>query len=355
MTYKIISFLIPLVISSIGSYPLAPGFDNAKAISAPFTIMPPSDFSVPSTDTDYFSCSTFGPFSLSTVTNGVSVTFTYQLRSISSQYIIERVRIFNASNSVVASSSKARIYYQKSTRNNVTFSLPIRDYLTRNGLTLKFEIVSSSDYSILKAYSATFYPSSDATISWVSLKQNVYTSNSLGFYSDASLMKPLIEQFDFTNFGDYLDIDYYYRLDIHKNVITYPNDCDFKYNNAYLSFNDSDYLFPYLDHQSSGDIKIPLVMFRSGNIISLRYKNTFYINKRTLQISDSYQNGFTTTKDFYLPINGRSKFNGKQLYFILEGFGLDNISTTIPLKYEASKSLVGVCKDGDYCVVGGKR
>lgn len=355
MTYKIVSLLIPLVISSVGNLPLLPGFDESKAISTPLTIIPPSDLSIPSNDTDYFSCSTFGPFSLSTVTNSVSVTFTYQLNNISSQYIIERVRLFNSSNSVVSSSSKARINYQKGTRNSVTFSIPVRDYLTRNGLTLKFEIVRYSDYAVYKAYTATFYPSSDATISWVSLKQNIYTSQSLGFYSESGAMKPLIEKFDFTNFGDYLDIDYYYRLDIHKNVISYPNDCAFKYSNAYLTFNDSDNLFPYLNHQSSGDIKIPLTMSRNGTTISLRYKNTFYINKRTLQVSDSYHSGFTTTQDFYLPINGRSKFNGKQLYFVLEGFGLDNISTTIPLKYETSKSLVGVCKDGDYCVIGGKR
>ena len=96
-------------------------------------------------------------------------------------------------------------------------------------------------------------------------------------------------------------------------------------------------------------------MVRNGAYIYFQFKNAFYINKRTLQISSTYRNGFVLTNDFYLPINGRSKFNGKQLYLILNGIGLDNISTTIPIRYDTSKSLVGVCTDGDYCIIGGTR
>ena len=355
MTYKIIALIVPLAISSIANLPKEHHFNHEKVLtSKPFSFISINDSDLPIID-DYFSCTTFGPFSLSTVTNNVSVTFTYQYGSITSQNIVERVRILNSSNAVVAASSKQYKYYARGDRNNVTFSLPIRDHLTRNGLTLKFEIVKESNAAILKAYSATFYPTSDAVIPWVSLKQNVYTSKSLGFYSDNSQMKPLIEKLDFTQFGDYLDVDYYYRLEINKHSIGYPNDCTFKYKNAFLTFNDSDGLFPYLSHQTTGDISIPLSLVRSGNFIYLKYKNNFYINKRTLQVSDTYRNGFASTKDLYLPINGRNKFNGKQLYIALEGLGLDNISTTIPLKYETSKSLVGVCNDGDYCVIGGKR
>ena len=353
MTYKIVSLIVPLVVSSLIHYPSFPNMDGENAISTPFTLKPVDSSLFPIND--YFSCTTFGPFSLSTVTNDVNVTFTYELRNISSQNIIERVRLLDSSNSVVGSSSKKTIYYQKGTRNTVTFTLPIRDHLTRNGLTLKFEITNTTNYAILKAYSSTFYPSSDATLSWVSLKQNPHVSKTLGFYSNDSQMEPLIETIDFTHFGDYLDIDHYYRLEINKNLIGYPGNCTFRYSKASLTFNDSDGLFPYLSHQTSGDISIPLSMIRSGNFLYLKFKNNFYVNKRTLQVSDTYRNGFVTTKDFYLPVNGKSKFNGKQLYFVLEGLGLDNITTTIPLKYETTKSIVGVCKDGDYCIIGGQR
>lgn len=352
MIYKVLAVLVPLVISSIANLPDNTNIDHTKAVSSMFSLKPIDD---PVIGIDYFDCSTFGPFSLETVTNNVNVTFTYQFYGIGSQNIVERVRLFNSSNSVVSAVSNPHIYYREGTRNTVSFNLRLRDYFTRNGLTLKFEIISNYNYAVLKSYSTTFYPSSDASISWLSLKQNPHTSQTLGFYSEDSQMKPIIETIDFTSFGDYLDVDYYYRLNLKKNVISYLNPTSFKYKNAYLTFNDSDNLFPYLNHQSSGDISIPLSMNRSGEYIYFKSKNNFYINKRTLQISETYQSGFATTKDIYLPVNGRSKFNGKQLYFVLEGIGLDNISTTIPLKYEASTSIVGVCKDGDYCVVGGSR
>lgn len=353
MIYKVALLVVPLAISSIINLPSKPTFEVPQArISSKFSFLPISEEPV---QNDYFDCTTFGPFSLSTVTNNVNVTFTYQLYSVQSQNIIERVRLLNSSNSVVASSSKAHKYYSSGNRNSVTFSLPIRDHLTVNGLTLKFEIVNESSYSIIKAYSATFYPTSNSYINWMTLKQNPYTSRSLGFYSDGSSMKPLIETFDFTQFGDYLDVDYYYRLDINKVCFSYISAGQFRYSNAYLTFNDSDRLFPYFQHQTSGDISVPLSMVRNDNIINFKYMNNFYVNKRTLQISNSYQNGFVLTKDFYLPINGRSRFNGKQLNFVLEGVGLDNISTSIPVRYDTSSSLVGVCTDGDYCVVGGRR
>ena len=72
-------------------------------------------------------------------------------------------------------------------------------------------------------------------------------------------------------------------------------------------------------------------------------------------MSNIYRNGFVISKDFYLPINGRSRFNGKQIFFVLEGLGNDNISTSFPLRYDVTSSLVGVCTDGDYCIVGGRR
>lgn len=353
MTYRIFALIAPLVVSSIITFPSEPIVYRDNAISLPLSLKPIEISEEPGND--YFNCTTFGPFNLNTVTNNESVTFTYELRSIASQEIIERVRLLNTSGNVVSASSKASIYYSKGQRNSVNFALSIRDYLTRNGLTLKFEIIRKSDRTVLKAYSSTFYPSSDELISWVSLKQSFHTSKALGFYGDGTNMQPLIEKLDFTHFGDYLDIDYYYRLDIHRNLIYYPNNCAFRYTNAYLRFNDNNYLFPYLTHQSSGDINIPLTMVKNSNTIYLKFKNSFYINKRTLQISDYYRSGFVYTKEFYLPVNGRTKFNGKQLYFHLEGVGLDNITTTIPIKYETSTSIVGVCKDGDYCIIGGKR
>lgn len=359
MAFKVLVLLVPLIATSLIKTPNLSGYDTIKARPS-FSFLPIDSSAIVISSTpvvqqdDYFNCSTYGPFSLTNPQN-FQATFTYELHSISSQNIIERIRLCSTSGSVLSASSKTSFYYTKGNRNNVTFTIPLRDYWTSNGLTLKFEILNASNRSILKDYSASFYPPANAFQSGVYLKRNIYTSKSLAFYGNTHDMKELIETYDFTSFGDYLDVDYYYRLDIKNNRFLYTGSTNFTCGSASLSFNDCEYLFPYYTHDSNDDIVIPISFVKNGNTISLKFNKNFYINKRTLQISDSYQSGFSITQDFYLPVNGRNRFNGKQITITLNQMGLDLLSTSFSLRYDASKSLVGVCKDGDYCVVGGRR
>ena len=359
MTFRIGFVVIPLVISSIVT---TPGFNYESYVEAAssFSMLPDpfeSSLSLITTSAsndrfDYFYCDKYGPFSLERYDN-FPATFEYELYSISSQTIVERIRLFNSSNSVVASSSKTPIDYVRGQRKSVTFTVPIRDYWSASGLTLKFEIVNRDSNAILKAYSATFYPPSKKTINGSLLKREAYTSKSLGFYGDGETMNELIETFDFTTIGDYVGVDYYYRLNLINNYFLYPHDYILTYYGVSLRFNDDDNLFPYFTHKDNGDIVIPLTIYKSGDTVRFKYKNTFYINKRTLQISDTYRTGFVSTKDFYLPINGKRFFNNKQLYIDFDRLGMDAISTSLPIKYDVSQSLAGVCTDGEYCVVGG--
>lgn len=355
MAYKSLSFIIPLILTSMVTLPdgidfpnkVSPSMSKISIDSDPFASSTPSG-------SDYFYCDAYGPFPCPS-SSDKPISFTYQLYSISSQYIIERMRVFSVSNTVLSASSKEEIYYFRGNQNTVSFTLPLKDYFTKDGLQVKFEILNASTREILHTYSSTFYPSSNAFISGSSLKQSIYTSKSLGFYGANLELNEIHETFNFTHFGDYLDIDNYYRLDISKTTFLYPNSYTFNYAYAYICFNDDERLFPYYTHQSNGDIMIPIRLTRIGDTIHFAFNRTFYINKRTLQISDTYRSGFITTTDFYLPVNGRKSFNGKKLYFELSGMGLDNISTSISINYDTSKSYVGLCTDGDYCVVGGKR
>ena len=304
----------------------------------------------PDPNGDYFSCPRYGPFNLDNAPT-ITTTFTYSLNSISSQTILERVRLFR-NGSLVSANTSGSFSYTKGTRKTASFTLPIRDYWTSNGLEIRFEILSAS-YSVLKAYTAPFYPPSNSQISASTLKNNIYTSNSLGFYGDGVQMNEFREIFDFRTIGDYIDNDYYYRLDIARNYFLYPNDFTLSVKSVKLRFNDSDNVFPYYTHQSNGDIEIPLYLYSKDGHICFGFNKVFYVNKRTLEISDTYQPGWVNTPSFYLPVNGRKKFNGKMIYFELNELGYDKISTIIPLRYELDRTIVGVCADGDYCVVGG--
>ena len=303
---------------------------------------------------DYFYCDRYGPFNVDDAQD-FTASFTYELNSIVDQSIIERIRLFDSSNSVVASSSKASSNYVKGTRKTISFLIPIRDHWSSSGLTLKFEILNSQTRTILKTFSATFFPPRKQTHNGVILKRGTYTSNSLGFYGDGEDMKELTETFDFTTIGDYVGVDYYYRLNLSNNYFRYPNPYPFSFESINLKFTDSERIFPYYTHQLNGDVVIPLTLERTDDIVRFKFKNNFYINKRTLQISDTYRSNFVPTEDFYLPINGKRIFNGKQLYIKINSLGLDEISTSIPIKYDITHSLVGVCTDGNYCVMGGNR
>ena len=362
MNLRIITLLVPLIVSAIGNTRID-HYAQAKARPS-FTFLPidppvissssaQSSSSVLEEHDDYFSCGSYGPFSLINPQD-CSVNFTYDLYSIGNQTITERIRVFTTSGTVLFGSSKASFSYIRGTTRNVSFNVPLSDLWTNNGLTLKFEILNSS-YQILKEYSSSFYPPSNQTISGYTLKREIYTSRSLGFYGDGEKMNPILETFDFTNVGDYINVDRYYRLEIDKNTFSFISNHNILFSSAYLRFDDADNLFPYLTHESNKEVKIPITLNKVADTVRFKFANRFYINKRTLQMSDHYINGYVLTNDFYLPINGRKKFNQKQLYFDLNQIGYDGLTTSIPLKYDVDKSLVGTCTDGDYCIVGGKR
>lgn len=300
---------------------------------------------------DSFYCSRYGPFIANS--SNFNVAFGYKLYSIESQRIIERIRILDSTNTVVSASSKPSIEYTKGTQNCVEFTIPIKDYLNNNGLTLFFELLNSSTRTVLKRYSTTFYPLKDLTVPYSELKNAIYTTYSFGFKGNGITLENTTESFDFREMGDYLNVDNYYSLDLSNNYFKYLNTYYFTYKSATLRFNDSINQFPYLTHQSNGDISIPLSLNKDGQKVSLSFKNWIYVNRKTLEMSETYRSNCILTKKFYLPINGKSKFNHKMLYIDFTGLGDSQLSTTVPLRYDVSKSLVGLSGDGENYVVGG--
>ena len=314
----------------------------------------PSSSSIPESQLpeDYFYCQRYGPFSLENLED-VNVSFTYKLYSVVNQNIIERLRIFK-NGTVISSQSKKAKSYTWGSRQTATFTLPIVWHWTSSGFEIHFEILNADDYSILKERSVSVYPPRNSVVSTYNLKHLLYKSNNIAFYGDGTNLVGYRETFDFRCMGDYIDNDYYYRLDISRNHFLYPNDIDITCQNVYLRFDDSIRLFPYLTHEANGEVILPLTLYETNNNeIHFKYKNSFYINKRTLEISSTYRTNYVLTEDFYLPINGLKKFNGTTIYLEFEGLGLDKIAGSLPLKYEINRTIVGSCNDGEYCVEGG--
>lgn len=326
-----------------------PSFIPPTLSLEPISSSSSSSYSNPNDSSDYFSCPVYGPFKVGDP--NFDASFTYRIFGPSRQ-IIERIRILSSTGSVVHASSKPSRDYIEDSLETISFTIPIRDYLTKDGITIKFEILDKRTRAIIREYGSTIYPVQDNNPTAQELKSAVYETKNIGFYGDGVTMKGITEKFDFTSIGDYLDIDYYYRINIKDIFFKYQSVFSFSCSSINLRFEDRENLFPYLIHNDY-IVSVPLKTTSSGEKVSLNYKNYFYVNKRTLQLSNTSGTGFTLSSNFYLPINGKKVFNNKLLYLDFTGLGSSNITVSFPVRYVADRSLVGLCGDSGYYVEGG--
>lgn len=292
----------------------------------------------------------YGPFKLGDQDYDVTFLYQYNLVNIS---IKERLRLFNIGGSLVYDNTKSVRPYENNSLRNVTFKVPISSLLTNNGLDIRFEIYSDSSSTALRSYQTSFYYPKAQFVDYQTLQENVYVSKNIAFFADGSSLLGINEKLDFTQTGDYLDVDYYYRLSLNKLSFKYSSVFDFSYQNATLRFDDKERLFPYLSHDANNNINLPIILKSSEDTVSFAFKDKYYINKRTLQISDTFKPDYALTGDFYLPINGKKIFNHKTLYIDINEIGINKISTTLAFQYDAHKSLMGLCHDAVHCLVGG--
>ena len=283
---------------------------------------------------DYFVSPIYGPFKVGDP--DFNATFTYRA-DIDNQQILERLRIFTASGELLNANTMPAKTYEDNALEEVTFLVPIRNCLSAKGITLKFEILAKSNRAILKAYSATIYPVSTPNNSYQYYRNNIYQSLPIGFYGDGHEMKS----------------DYYYRLDVKDKGFSYESDFPLTYKSLNLRFEDHENLFPYYTHDANDNVIIPLDIKNNRGRLSFKYKTNFYINKRTLETGDIYREGFIFSPSFYLPINGKERFDNKILYLDFVEFSKSKITFSYPLRYISGKAIVGTAPEGEYYVSGG--
>lgn len=299
---------------------------------------------------DYFECPIYGPFQVGDP--DFNATFTYRA-DIDNQQILERLRVFTANGELLNAQTNLTKSYKDNALEEATFLVPIRTCLSIKGITLKFEILAKSNRAILKTYSTTIYPLTIPNNNYQYYKNNVYETLPIGFYGDGQSMKSIKETIDFTRLGDYLESDYYYRLDINEKRFNYNSTFPLTYKSLNLRFEDHESLFPYYTHDVNGNVIIPLSATSSKSRVTLKYNHNFYINKRTLETGDIYRDGFIFSPSFYLPINGKERFDNKILYLDFVEFSKSKITMSYPLRYISGKALVGTAPEGEYYISGG--
>ena len=332
-------------------YPTVSREESKISVEETFSL-PSAQLSIeqPVLEEDSFSSDVYGPFEVGGP--DIKATFNYRM-NIMDQEVIERMRFFDSNNRVLRSENHSAFKYTKLSSITTSFTIPIHNYLTNKGIILKFELLNSGTREIIKAYSATIYPYKKQTWFTDELKHNVYQSESLGFYGDGTGLKEAKEQIDFTLLGDYLSLDYYYKLNLKSARVKYISPFGLTYSGVNLRFEDHDNLFPLLTHDDNRDIVLPLKATALYNTYSFSFRDTMYVKKDTLEMSDTLINGFSGTNDLYLPINQKDKFNNKLIYLDFVEFGKSKITASFPLRYTADSSLLGLCDEGGFCLVGG--
>ena len=299
---------------------------------------------------DYFECPIYGPFHVGDA--DFRATFKYRV-NIDDQQILERLRIYVANGELLNAQTNTVKNYQNNALEEVDFTIPIRNCLSNKGITLKFEILKRSNREILKEFSATIYPVSTPNNNYQYYKNNVYESLPIAFYGDGQGMKAIKETINFKTIGDYLESDYYYRLDVKDKRLNYTSEFPLTYKSINLRFEDHENLFPYYKHTPTEHVIIPLDVVNSNGRLNLKYGTNFYINKRTLDTSNTYHNGFAYSPYFYMPINGKERFDNKIFYLDFEEFAQSKITVSFPLRFISGKAIVGTAPEGEYYISGG--
>ena len=233
---------------------------------------------------------------------------------------------------------------------DLTFTLPVKDYLTSAGFTCSLEVTNSSD-SIVQRLSFNIKPITESTIN-----VNNYTSSYCSFPDtivdpDGSYATPY-ERFMFDNFIDYFDVDNYHRLIIKNQKITYACSKPYSGGTAYLHFVDNDRLFPDLDDRRKvPEVLIPLRIIQDGGVY-FDFPSNMYVNPQSLSMSLTAKPGYMLTNYFYLPINKRSKLVDRKFTLRVKDFGHNKTSFTWDIYYTNTRDLIGDCSNSDYCVVG---
>ena len=300
---------------------------------------------------DYFSSDIYGPFSVGDP--DFDAKFLYRA-DIENQQIVERFLVCDMTGDPYVSINHAPFYYSNRQTIETTFTIPIHRYFTDKGLILKFQILSNPSLQVLKNYSVRIYPCLQAGWTYEEYMRGLYITRGIGFYGDGRGLKEITEAYYFHHIGEYIDNDYYYRLDLENNYMNYDSLFPLTYDSINLRFLDEDNVFPKLKHDSKNNVVIPLKA-TVDNEATARFsiKNTLYVNKLTLETSDSYQKDWEETHDLYLPINQRDKLNNKQMYIDFVNYGKSKVNMSFPMQYICGEPLIGSTANSHYYVVGG--
>lgn len=235
----------------------------------------------------------------------------------------------------------------------VMFEVDLSSYVQLKDFKIEYLIRSTLKNSALVSFVMPFNKKSSQTYNALDYEDYVITNSNRAFYIEKSVLKPLEEKYSFIGWSDYFKTNRYFKLDLSELKFGYSYISPFVYEDAYMTFFDDNYCFPYLTRTGHNLISIPLKIEQIDDYCQINYAKPFYVDRNTLQLSDTYREDFELTNSFFLPKNKASNVNRIEFCFQVNNSGAYQTSFTWQMGLLTNLSLVGECSNSEYCVVGG--
>lgn len=296
---------------------------------------------------DFYNVSYYGAFS-----NEYNSMVSFYFSSTSDRHYFCAKYYNNKTNALVINESYKLSDYLDSNL-KLEYTIKCKDRLYEGGL----KIVFSTETSVGKEKTTkkvTIYPTITDKIYSYQYVNTAYKVNNRIFKMDL-FGTYTSESVQFENTIDYLTNDAYNAIDISEVTFTYERDMDLINKDAdkYLKILDLDNIFPYINKDENGYIYIPLKCVQNKSDITLKYKNHFYYNPETLEISTYYRSGFEQTDRFYVP-KGKLKLLENATFAVeMNDFGRSKMNIVIPLTFIKDRNYLGLCSDSSHCIIGG--
>ena len=296
---------------------------------------------------DFYNESYYGAFS-----NENNSTVKFKFASTSSQHYFCAKYYNQRTNALLVNESYKMSDYVASDQ-TMEYTIKCKGKLNNDGLRIVFS-TENGNGGAKKTKTIKIYPTTNETIYSYQYINTAYEIDERIFKIESENIKTK-ESVRFENTIDYLTNDAYNAIDISEVTFTYDEGFELinKKNNNYLKILDLDNVFPYLIKDAYGCIYIPLECVQNKKDITLKFKNHFYYNPSTLDISTYRLSGFVETDKFYVP-KGKLKLLENATFTVeMNDFGRCKFNIRIPLTFIKDRNYLGLCSNSSHCIIGG--
>ena len=258
----------------------------------------------------------------------------------------------NRTNALLVNESYKMSDYLESDR-TLEYTIKCKGKLNNDGLRIVFSTENSTGGE-KNSKTIRLYPTANETIYSYQYVNTAYVVDERIFKIESESIKSR-ESVRFENTIDYLTNDAYNAIDISEVTFTYNEGYNLvnKGVNKYLKILDLDYVYPNLTRDVNNYINIPLECVQNGKDISMKYKNHFYYNPSTLDMSFTSKSGYVETDKFYIP-KGKLKILENATFAVdMPSFGRSGFNIVIPLNFVKDRNYFGLCGDSSHCIIGG--